>query len=349
MNRYICIHGHFYQPPRENPWLEAIELQDSAYPFHDWNARITQECYRQNAASRILDDERNIVDIVNNYSRMSFNFGPTLMYWLEEQAPDVYRKILEADRLGQQRFSGHGPAVAQPYNHMIMPLSNSHDKYTQVIWGLEDFRSRFQRDPEGMWLPETAVDTPTLEVLADLGIRFTILSPRQADSVRRIGDENWSSMKYHKLDTGVPYVCHLPSGKDIAIFFYEGEVSHDVAYRGLLHNGLGLSDRLMKAFPQGEHDPHLVHIATDGESFGHHHRHGDMALAYCLHHIEIHQLAQVTIYGEYLDLHPPQHECKIVENSAWSCDHGIERWRENCGCVVGKDSAGQQQWRRPPA
>ena len=347
MTRFVCVHGHFYQPPRENPWLEAIELQDSAYPYHDWNTRISQECYRQNAVSRILDQDKKIVDIVNNYSRMSFNFGPTLMSWLEDKDPKVYKKILDADRLGQKRFSGHGPAIAQPYNHMIMPLCNEQDRYTQTLWGIQDFEHRFQRHPEGMWLPETAVDLPTLEALANLNIRFTILAPRQAKRVRRLDSKRWKTVNEREIDTTQPYLCRLPSGKEITVFFYHGAISHNVAYGGLLHNGDSLANRMVQAFPVDcDHSP-LIHLATDGESFGHHHRHGDMALAYCLHQIETKSLAQVTIYGEYLDLAEPQCEVEIWENTSWSCDHGVERWKNNCGCAGNHALSGQQGWRAP--
>ncbi|UCE48324.1 MAG: hypothetical protein JSW47_22335, partial [Phycisphaerales bacterium] len=217
MDKYICLHGHFYQPPRENPWLEDVELQDSAYPHHDWNDRITQECYRQNATSRILGPDRKIIDIVNNYANMSFDFGPTLLYWLQSHAPDVYEKILEADKKSRERFSGHGGAIAQAYNHMILPLANDRDKHTQVLWGIRDFQQRFEREPEGMWLPETAADIPTLEVLAEHGIKFTILAPRQAKRVRATAGRRWKNVDEHKLDTTVPYVCNLPSGKQIVL------------------------------------------------------------------------------------------------------------------------------------
>jgi len=311
MDKYVCVHGHFYQPPRENAWLEDVEMQDSAYPYHDWNARIAEECYRQNAASRILGPDRKIVDITNNYERISFNFGPTLLSWLESHAPDVYEKILEADRKSRERFSGHGCALAQVYSHMILPLSNTRDKHTQVIWGIQDFKQRFQRAPEGMWLPETAVDLPSLEVLAEHGIKFTILAPRQAKRVRKVGGRRWRDVNDTNLDTTIPYVCNLPSGKQIALFFYNGPPSHDIAYGGLLHSGENFASRLMGAFPKDGAGPRLVHVATDGESFGHHHRHGDMALAYCLHHIETNHLAKITIYGEYLEKFPPDHEVEI--------------------------------------
>ena len=347
MDKYICMHGHFYQPPRENPWLEGVELQDSAYPYHDWNMRITEECYRQNAASRILGPERKILDIVNNYASMSFNFGPTLLYWLEDHAPDVYAKILEADHKSREKFSGHGSAIAQAYGHMIMPLANDRDRETQVLWGVKDFQQRFERDPEGMWLPETAVNSATLECLVEHGIKFTILAPRQAKRVRRIGEKRWTNVTEEKLDTSVPYVCSLPSGKSIVLFFYNGGVSHDIAYGGLLHNGENLANSLVGAFGDNGDQPSLVHIATDGESFGHHHHHGDMALAYCLHHVESQELAKITVYGEFLERFEPQHEVQIWEDSSWSCAHGVERWKSNCGCCADQSLCGQQQWREP--
>jgi len=348
MEKYVCIHGHFYQPPRENPWLEYVELQDSAYPYHDWNARITEECYRQNAASRILGPDKRIIDIVSNYESMSFDFGPTLMYWLESHAPDVYEMVQEADRRSLERFSGHGCAIAQAYNHMVMPLANAHDKQTQVIWGIEDFRMRFQREPEGMWLPETAVDLPTLEVLAEHGIKFTVLAPRQAKRTRRLtGTRRWRDVNEGDLDTSVPYVCNLPSGRQITLFFYNGPVSHGIAYGGLLHSGENFAMRMINSFPNENDQARLVHVATDGESFGHHHHHGDMALAYCLHHIEANHLAKITVYGEYLAKFPPEHEAEIWENSSWSCVHGVERWRSNCGCAADQSCSGQQQWRAP--
>jgi len=347
MDKFICIHGHFYQPPRENPWLEDVELQDKAYPYHDWNAKVTQECYRQNAASRILGPDKKIIDIVNNYKNISFDFGPTLMYWLQSHAQEVYDKVIEADKKSMEAFSGHGSAIAQAYNHIILPLANDRDKHTQIIWGLTDFQSRFGRKPEGMWLPETAVDLQTLEILAEYGIKFTILAPRQAKQIRKTGKNQWQKVSENDLDTTMPYLCNLPSGKSINLFFYNGSVSHDVAYGGLLHSGENFASRLAGSFNKDNDQAQLIHIATDGESFGHHHRHGDMALAYCLHYIETNNLAKITTYGEYLEKFPPTHEVQIWENSSWSCVHGVERWRSNCGCCGDQSLSGQQQWREP--
>jgi alpha-amylase/alpha-mannosidase (GH57 family) len=345
-NRFITIHGHFYQPPRENPWLEAVETQDSAFPYHDWNERITAECYEPNATARILDEKERILRIVNNYSRISFNFGPTLLSWLEISAPDTYSAILEADRLSRERYSGHGCAIAQAYNHMILPLANARDIRTQVRWGIRDFEHRFGRAPEGMWLPETAVDLASLEVLAAEGIAFTILEPYQAGRWREIGEKDWNGSNGN-LDPTMPYLCTLPSGRTISIFFYDGPISRAVAFEQLLARGENLASRLMGAFREGRTHPQLVNIATDGETYGHHHRYGEMALAYALQIIENDGRARLTNYGEYLERFPPTHEVEIVENTAWSCAHGLERWRSDCGCQTGSSAGWNQQWRTP--
>jgi len=350
MQRYLCIHGHFYQPPRENPWLEAIEVQDSARPYHDWNERITAECYAPNAASRILDGEHRIERIVNNYARISFNFGPTLLAWMEQKEPEVYRAILAADAESSERFSGHGSALAQGYNHIIMPLANRRDKQTQILWGLADFERRFGRKAEGMWLPETAVDLETLDLLAAEGVRFTVLEPHQAGRVRpkgTKGNEEWRDVGGGRIDPTMPYEVTLPSGRRLAIFFYDGAVSRAVAFEGLLISGERFSDRLMSTVPADPELDRLVNIATDGETYGHHHRYGEMALSYALHHIEENGLARLTNYGEYLETHPPDHEVEIVENTAWSCSHGVGRWREDCGCHTGGGPGWTQEWRAP--
>ncbi|MGH9631412.1 MAG: DUF3536 domain-containing protein [Bryobacteraceae bacterium] len=345
--KYVCIHGHFYQPPRENPWLEAIELQDSAYPYHDWNERITAECYAPNAATRILDGDGRIEKIVNNYSRISFNFGPTLLSWAETSAPELYQLILSADKESQTLYSGHGSAIAQAYNHMIMPLANSRDKRTQVIWGIEDFKYRFKRDPEGMWLPETAVDLETLDILAEQGIRYTILAPHQAHLVRKIGRAEWIDVTGGRIDPKRPYRLTTPSGRTISIFFYDGPISRAVAFEGLLNNGEEFARRVLTAFSEDKDSSGLAHIATDGESYGHHHRYGEMALSYAMHHVEAQKLAKLTNYGEYLAMHPPAHEVEIYENTAWSCAHGVGRWISNCGCNSGGRGGWNQEWRGP--
>jgi alpha-amylase/alpha-mannosidase (GH57 family) len=340
-NRYLCIHGHFYQPPRENPWLEAIELQDSAAPYHDWNERITAECYAPNSAARILDAEGRIAKIVNNYSGISFNFGPTLLSWMREKAPETYRAVLDADCASAARFSGHGSALAQCYNHMIMPLANGRDKVTQIVWGMEDFRFRFGRDPEGMWLPETAVDLETLDLMAQRGIQFTVLAPSQAKSVDGI------DVTGQRIDPARAYRQKLPSGRSITLFFYDGPVSQAVAFERLLDDGGRFARRLLDALSDQREGPQLAHIATDGETYGHHHAFGDMALAYALDHIERSGLAKITNYGEFLERHPAGHDAEILENTAWSCVHGVGRWNNNCGCNSGGHGEWNQQWRAP--
>jgi alpha-amylase/alpha-mannosidase (GH57 family) len=347
MDRYVCIHGHFYQPPRENPWLEAIELQDSAYPYHDWNERITAECYLPNATSRILDGDGRILRIQNNYSKISFNFGPTLLDWMEGKAPEVYRAVLAADRESRENFSGHGSALAQVYNHMILPLANRRDKFTQVLWGIRDFEHRFGRAPEGLWLSETAADLETLDVLARLGIRFTVLSPHQAHQVRRLRGRNWIDVSGGRIDPSRAYALRLPSGRRMNLFFYDGPISQAVAFEKLLANGENFAARLMSSFSEDRTWPQLAHIATDGETYGHHHRFGEMALAYALQHIETNESTRLTNYGEFLEKHPPTHEVRVFENSSWSCIHGIERWRGNCGCNSGMNPGWNQEWRGP--
>jgi alpha-amylase/alpha-mannosidase (GH57 family) len=345
--RYLCVHGHFYQPPRENPSLEAIELQDSAYPYHDWNEKITAECYAPNAMSRILDGEQRIIKLVNNYAHISFNFGPTLLSWMETKAPKVYEALREADKASRERFSGHGSAMSQAYNHMILPLANHRDQVTQVKWGIKDFEYRFGRFPEGMWLPETAVNTATLEVLAEQGIKFTIVAPRQAKRIRKRGSRSWQDVSGDRVDPSRAYVVRLPSKREISVFFYDGPISQGVAFERLLDNGQRFADRLLSGFSDARQWPQLVHIATDGESYGHHHRFGDMALSYALHHIETNKLAELTNYGEFLERHPADHFAEIVENSSWSCIHGIGRWSTNCGCNSGGRAGWNQEWRGP--
>ena len=345
--QYLCVHGHFYQPPRENPSLESVEFQDSAYPYHDWNERVTAECYAPNAAARILDGENRIVKITNNYSKISFNFGPTLLSWLQERFPRVYQSILEGDRESATRHAGHGSALAQAYNHMIMPLANRCDKVTQVKWGIRDFQHRFGRDPEGMWLPETAVDLQTLDILAEAGIKFTILAPRQASRVRRIGGRSWKDVSGDRIDPTRAYQVRLPSKRKMALFFYDGAIARAVAFEGLLGNGEQFATRLLSGLSQQRDWQQLMHIATDGESYGHHHRFGEMALAYALDYIEEKQLAKLTNYGEYLENNPPAHEVEIFENSSWSCVHGVERWKNNCGCNSGGHADWNQEWRGP--
>ena len=342
--RFVAIHGHFYQPPRENPWLEAVEVQDSAAPYHDWNERVTAECYAPNTAARRVDSSNRILDIVNNFEKISFNVGPTLFAWLERHAPDVYRKIIEADRASVAARGGHGNALAQVYNHMILPLATRRDKVTQVAWGLADFRARFGREAEGMWLPETAVDDETLEVLAEAGVRFTILAPGQAWRVRAIGEEAWHEVN-HDVDPSRPYLWRGPRGLTLALFFYDGPISRGIAFENLLQSGETFVARLRSGFHDGRPGAQLVHCATDGESYGHHSRFGEMALAAAVQQLEAAGDVTLTSYGAFLVEHPPAHEVQVHQASSWSCVHGVERWRSDCGCRVRGDW--QQRWRAP--
>ncbi|MFP5309845.1 MAG: DUF3536 domain-containing protein [Actinomycetes bacterium] len=344
MERAVCVHGHFYQPPREHPWLEQVEQQDSAYPFHDWNERITAECYGPNTHARILDAAGRIRAISDNYSRMSFNVGPTLLAWMEEAAPAVHDAIVAADAASAARFGGHGSAMAQVYNHVIMPLASQRDRVTQVVWGIADFEHRFGRAPEGMWLAECAADVPTLEVLAAHGIRFTVLSPYQAAEVREGPDGEWVDVSGGRVDATRPYRVALPSGAEIAVFFYDGPISRGVAFEGLLDSGDRFAARVLDGFTDRA-GPQLAHIATDGESYGHHHRHGEMALAAALHALEDRDDVVLTNYPQFLAAHPPTAEARIVEPSSWSCAHGVERWRSDCGC--GGENGTSQAWRAP--
>jgi alpha-amylase/alpha-mannosidase (GH57 family) len=348
VQRYVCVHGHFYQPPRENPWLEEIEIQDEAYPFHDWNERITEECYAANASSRILNGSGEILDIVNNYSRISYNFGPTLLNWMERHEPDVYRLILDADKDSQSYFGGHGSALAQVYNHMIMPLANKRDQRTQTIWGVRDFAWRFGREPEGMWLSETAVDISTLEALAEQKIRFTILEPGQAARIRPLtGGRTWTDVRGGLIDPRRPYRVFLPSGNRIDVFFYDAAASRAVAFESLLDSGESFARRLTGLLEESRPGAQLAHIATDGESYGHHHRFGEMALSFALQVIESSKNIKLTNYAQFLELCPPESEVEIVENTSWSCSHGVERWRSGCSCGAGHTAGWSNNWRGP--
>ncbi|HEU5458892.1 MAG TPA: DUF3536 domain-containing protein [Pyrinomonadaceae bacterium] len=316
----LVIHGHFYQPPRENPWTGEIEAQPSAAPFHDWNERIHAECYAPN---------------INNYPHISFNFGPTLLSWLEIHHPDTYQKILEADRLSANKRGGHGNAIAQAYGHAILPLCNDRDRLTQVAWGLADFRFRFGREAEALWLPETAANDEVLSLLIEQGMRYVILSPDQAKG---------------KVDSSKPYLFRHTDGsaRSLAVFFYNGPLARAIAFENALSSSRGLVDQFIHAAQFGD----LVNVATDGETYGHHFKFGDLCLAHALQ-VEAKQAGfWITNYGEYLDRHPPQLEVEIDnglqgEGSSWSCVHGVGRWTRDCGCQTGGDRGYNQSWRAP--
>lgn len=368
---YVTVHGHFYQPPRENPYLDAVERQPGAAPFHDWNERIHHECYRPNANARVLNDRGEVVGIVNNYEYLSFNIGATLMSWLERYDLEVYQRILAADRSSCDRLNGHGNAIAQVYNHTIMPLANERDKYTQIRWGKADFVSRFGREPEGMWLAETAVDYATIEALVQEGIRFIILAPSQAQRCRLIPTDNQPATEWHEvggsqIDPTRPYRCYLKGAsvleanqessfpaRDreqdtdayIDIFFYDGPISRDMGFSDTLNNSHHLIGRIGQAV-RGDHRPsQLISVATDGETFGHHKAGTEKTLAYAFIAEFPRQGWQVTNFAHYLSLHPPTWEVELKPVTAWSCAHGVDRWQDDCGC--GGGGTWHQKWRRP--
>ena len=344
--RFVCIHGHFYQPPLENPWLETVETEDTAAPYHDWNERICAECYATNGAARIVNNKNQIQRIVNNYARISFNFGPTLLSWLKENAPRAYRMILDGERRSRKSYGGHSSAMAQVYNHIILPLAGTRDRITQIRWGIADYQRHYGAPPEGMWLAETAADTESLELLAQHGIKFTLLAPHQCRRIRALKEgTGWTDTAGATVDTTRPYLVRFDSGVSIAVFFYNGPTSRAIAFEGLLNSGESLAARLKAGFKDGT-QPQLVHVATDGESYGHHHKYGEMALAYALRLLEDDKTVKLTNYGSYLEQFPPEYEAEIVDNTSWSCEHGVERWRSNCGCNGGKPGF-NQLWRAP--
>lgn len=349
----LCVHGHFYQPPRENPWIEEIEVQESAFPFHDWNERIHYECYFPNTIARVLDDKGFILDMVNNYEMMSFNFGPTLLSWLFHYHPETYERILEADRLSAVRHSGHGNAIAQAYNHMIMPLANERDKRTQILWGIEDFRFRFKRDPEALWLPETACNETTLKALIEAGLKYLILAPHQAESVRSLSSDRWHDVSIGSIDPKIPYRCYLRNDpeKFIDIFFYDGPISKEVGFGDLAFEAKYFMGSVERACVDNM-DHQLIHISTDGETYGHHKAFGERALAYLFHVLAPKRGFRAVNYGEYLDMHPTTHAVRLKEGengegTAWSCAHGVRRWKEHCGCRGGGPGEWTQYWRKP--
>jgi alpha-amylase/alpha-mannosidase (GH57 family) len=350
--KHVCIHGHFYQPPRENPWLEEIEREESAAPFHDWNERIAEECYKPNAAARILDDNGLIGALKNNYDHLSFNYGPTLLRWMERHSPAAYRAILDADARSVRANGGHGNAMAQVYNHVILPLANERDKRTQIRWGARDFEHRFKRKPEGMWLAETAVDQATLAALADEGIAFTVLSPYQARSFRMLdGSPTWTSCEHGEIPTGRAYVYQKNAGRPVHLFFYDGGIARGIAFErmlgdaGHLVGALDHAHATRKGALAGE--AWLVNTATDGESYGHHFAHGDMALAAAFARLENDAKVRITNYAAFLAQNPVRAEADIKDVSAWSCAHGVGRWSRDCGCRIGGDAGWTQKWREP--
>jgi len=343
------IHGHFYQPPREDPWTNQIEDQDSAKPHKNWNIRITRECYEPNCFSRVLDNKGRIINIINNYEYISFNFGPTLLSWLEKNEPDTYNAILEADKKSLEMHNGHGNAIAQVYNHVIMPLQNYQDKKTQIIWGLKDFEKRFNRKSEGIWLSETAIDYDTVDLLIDFDIRFIILSPDQAKGYKKINHGEWTEVNHHHhINTKRAYKIIRNHG-EIAAFYYDKKISTGISFEHLLYNADNFANDIMKGKKHNE----IVVIATDGEVYGHHEPFGNMCLAKLIndYHLKNNKIKLIN-FGEYLDMHSPEYETSLYlgddgKGSSWSCIHGVGRWYRNCGCHTGGEEGWNQEWRTP--
>jgi hypothetical protein len=328
----VVLHGHFYQPPRDDPWLEEVEAEPSAAPFHDWNHRIEQECYRAVVAARVPGAEGRIAGIINTLEYLSFDFGPTLLEWLEREAAETYQAVLAADRASRARL-GHGNAIAMPYHHTILPLSSRRDKVTEIRWGIADFRRRFGREPEGMWLPETAVDHETLEVLAAEGIKFTVLAPHQVATPPL---------------QGMPGLYRTREGRELAVFVYDGKLSHDVAFGPLTDNAEAWAALILEQ-ADDDQGPAVVSMATDGETYGHHHRFGEMGLAHVIQHLRETPTAAIENFASILARFPPRQSVELVSPSSWSCPHGVERWRSDCGCRItsSEERVTQQRWRAP--
>lgn len=348
----ICLHGHFYQPPRENPWTGEIELQESAKPFHDWNERIYSECYKPNSEAEIINDQGIVEDHFNNYEILNFNFGANLLAWIKNKHPETYSKIIEADKQSIAKHNGHGNAIAMCYSHMIMPLANENDKITQVKWGLADFKYNFGRDSEGIWLPETAVNYDTVEVLINESVKYIILDTSQAKSIRKSGDDEWEDVSNNTVNPKEPYRCFSKKDKDkyIDVFFYDGPVSKSVAFDDVLASSKNILLKIFQAADKDIDTEQLISIATDGETFGHHKRFAERTLAYFMKALVPENNLKIVNFGGYLALNPPTREVILNtgsndEGTSWSCPHGVKRWKANCGC--GGGGGWNQEWRKP--
>ena len=388
---YVIIHGHFYQPPRENPWTQHIPQQESAAPYHDWNERITAQCYKPNTRSRALDERGQIFTLENNFAHINFNIGPTLFAWMQEHAPEVCQNIIEADRQSCQKHHGHGNAIAQVYNHVMIPLANTRDKITQIIWGLREFQRRFGRAAESIWLAETGINEETVNCLIEQGIKYVILSPTQAECVRKIGEEEWWDVSNNTIDTTQPYRLfkkeYMPrngasaqntanaekneedawpdddadgdgveerylSDQFIDVFFYDGNLSSEISFNHLLRDVNVFAQRIQSLAASSTVSHPLIHMATDGEIYGHHEAFGDMSLAALLTKKLPSLQIEATNYGQYLAMFPPTMQVELKpgnngEGTSWSCSHGVGRWYRDCGCAVDSPAGWNQKWRTP--
>ncbi len=347
---FVIFHNHYYQPPREEPWTGEILPEPHAYPYLNWNERIYEECYSAHACVPVYGHDGKIRRFMNLYEHVSFNFGPTLLQWLERHHPALYTWIIESDKLGQKRYGGTGNALAQSYYHVILPLAHPEDRELQVLWGIEDFRTRFGRLPDGMWLPEMAVDSNTLAILAHHGVRFTILSSHQVKAWRTGPGEPWIPVAKHQFIPFQPCRCPLPDGNEITIFFIHEKISHALAFTDITKNGERLLDILRSEknrTPANLPLPPVLTIAVDGETYGHHHPFGELALAWVLEQLESHPDLHCTTPSAYLDRYTPLWEVQLYENTSWSCPHGVERWRDHCGCRIERIPGANQHWRKP--
>lgn len=344
----LIVHGHFYQPPRENPWTGTIAEQPNAAPFHDWNERIHAECYQPNSAVPIAENG-DVPRAINNYAHISFNFGPTLLSWIEQHHPTTYRRIIDADRASAEAHQGHGNAIGQAYGHAILPLCNERDLRTQIRWGLADFRQRFGREPESIWLPETAVNDRVMAALMDEDVRYVILAPHQARRIRGSGETAWVEVNENTVDTSIAYrYDHPDSHKSMAVFFYHGQTSRAIAFEKLLRSSRDFVDALSRATGASG----MINVATDGETYGHHFKFGDLCLAHTVTGAAPARGLTVTNYGKFLAQHAAEFEVEINngqdgEGTSWSCAHGVDRWIRDCGCHTGGEAGWNQQWRGP--
>lgn len=344
----LIIHGHFYQPPREDPLTDIIPKQPSAKPYSDWNEKIFDDCYRANAFSRYLNNQGQIEEIINNYQYLSFNFGPTLLKWIAHHHYPTYLKILEADRLSLERL-GHGNAIAQAYNHTILPLNTLEDMRTQIVWGINDFEATFNRPSEGMWLPETAINSDVVDILVEEGIKYVILSPYQCRAIEG-QDSNWIEVNGANFPYSEPYIVEGRRGAQIAAFFYHGGLASAISFGHMLTDADAMYATLVK-IKESDQVP-LLHTATDGEIYGHHEPFGDMALAALSLKVERGEHFEFTNYGAYLAQNRPTKRALLVEGeekrgSSWSCSHGVSRWYKDCGCTTGGEPSWNQKWRTP--